>query len=308
MSKKRVLKKNFYFTNDGGIVFRQMIRGDLIAGRTGMTDPRKVNKNASQIKHRIISEYYQLKKQKEKRPNFIFLKDKWLKRYKNYPKSTYNTYKYNVETYLKNFEFPDNISKSRENAIRRDMNIFLRWCRRQGYKVDILKCATESEGRLRVLSEDELNNLFSIIKPIDLKDCFMFAYLTGSRRKEINAPKIEWLRQNNKGQYYLQVIKKGGYKRIIRINNDALNILKERNFVFWDYSTSWLTRRMSYYSKKANINDVIFHDLRRTFGYNLLVKGHDIAIVARLLGISIKVAEKHYTPLLTADIGDFTLY
>ena len=37
----------------------------------------------------------------------------------------------------------------------------------------------------------------------------MFAYLTGSRRKEINAPKVEWLRQNNKGQYYLQVIKKG---------------------------------------------------------------------------------------------------
>ena len=65
---------------------------------------------------------------------------------------------------------------------------------------------------------------------------------------------------------------------------------------------------MSYYSKKPNINDVIFHDLRRTFGYNLLVKGHDIAIVARLLGISIKVAEKHYTPLLTANIGDFTLY
>ena len=77
-----------------------------------------------------------------------------------------------------------------------------------------------------------------------------------------------------------------------------MRILEQRNFDFWSYSDDWLTRRYQYMAKKANIKDTILHDLRRIFGYKLLVGGTDIAIVARLLGIDIKVAYKHYTPLL----------
>ena len=52
-----------------------------------------------------------------------------------------------------------------------------------------------------------------------------------------------------------------------------------------------------------------FHDLRRTFGYNLITKMNmPIYKVSKLLGhTSVVTTEKHYAPLLATDIEDFTL-
>jgi len=315
--KGQKLKKNFYFTNDGSIQFRKMIRGDLITGRTGMTDPHEVNKQAEDIRHRLISEYYQLKKEKIKQPNFKLLIYKWLETKQGHRKGTIRTYKDNV-TYYINHGLPKNCSPSRVYGVRRDYNIFARWCKKQGYEVDVLDGETESEPRTRVLNDEELKRLWGACdmkdahwryknKHQDFKDCLQFIYYTGARRIEAKAPKKEWLRKNNNNDYYLEVIKKGGKKRIIRVNEQALAILKKRDFEFWNYEEQWLTKRYKYIARKGGLTDTHLHDLRRTFGYNLLVSGTDIAIVARLLGISIKVAYKHYTPLLVSEIDNFTL-
>ena len=317
MPKKSVkLAKNFYYNSSGSIEFRKMIRGELITGRTGITDPRKLNKLAPDIANRFINEHYQLKKPSKKQPQSRLLFKQFLisKQKQGCSHHTIRTYKTNIGKYLQDRipitrERNGNkfVSKSYQNAIRRDYNIFARWCQREGYDIKLLKGNVKSESRMRVLSESEFESIISVIPNTNLADCYKFIYYTGARRKEVHAPKSEWLRQNNKGDYYLQVIKKGGSPRIIRINNQALDILKKREFVFWDFSMDWITRAFKKYSNEVGITDVQVHDIRRTFGYNLLVNGIDIAIIARLLGISMKVAEEHYTPLLPANVEDFTI-
>ena len=50
------------------------------------------------------------------------------------------------------------------------------------------------------------------------------------------------------------------------------------------------------------------HDLRRTFGLNLIKQGMSIYKVSKLLGHrSVKTTEQHYAPLLTLEIEDFKL-
>ena len=51
-----------------------------------------------------------------------------------------------------------------------------------------------------------------------------------------------------------------------------------------------------------------FHDIRRTFGYNLIKSGWPIYQVSKLLGHSkISQTERNYAPLLVTDIKDFKL-
>ena len=51
-----------------------------------------------------------------------------------------------------------------------------------------------------------------------------------------------------------------------------------------------------------------FHDLRRTFGLNLIKQGRTIYEVSKLLGhSSVRTTEKHYAPLLVSEISDFKL-
>jgi len=282
-----------------------MLRGQLITGRTGLTDPHKLNKIATEIEHRIISEYYELKKPKKKQAHLNVLRDRFLIDKSHLSINTQKTYKSHLITFLDR-GLPKGKSKSHINAVRRDYNIFARWCQREGFDVKTIKGDLKSEARMRILTRSELDMILSEVVTTDFRDCIEFIYYTGARRKEVNAPKEEWLRKNDKGEYYLQVIKKGGYKRIIRINSQALEILKRRDFQFWGFGKQWLTRGFKMYSRNAGIDDVILHDLRRTFGYNILKKYRDISMVSRLLGISLAVADRHYTPLLPVDIEDFS--
>ena len=306
MRKKRVkLAKNFYYSSSGSIQFRKMVRGKLITGRTGITDPYEVNKLATDIANKFINEHYQLKKPEKKQGQPRVLLKKFLKYKEDQGKSiaTIKTYKSNINSYLDN-GIPVLKSKSFQNSVRRDYNIFARWCLSEGYSMVLIKGDTNSEARSRILTNDEFQSILSTIPLGDFRDCIEFIYFTGCRRKEANRPKIEWLRKTEKGDYYIEVIRKGGYKRIVRVFSQALEILEKRNYVFWDFDKQWLTRGFKIYSRRAGIEDVQLHDLRRTYGYNLLKGGQDIAIVAKLMGISVKVAEKHYTPLHPIDIAD----
>ena len=58
----------------------------------------------------------------------------------------------------------------------------------------------------------------------------------------------------------------------------------------------------------TTIKDERFHDLRRTFGLNLIKQGMSIYKVSKLLGHkSVSTTDKHYAPLLTVEIENFTL-
>ena len=59
---------------------------------------------------------------------------------------------------------------------------------------------------------------------------------------------------------------------------------------------------------RLDLQDARFHDLRRTFGYNLIKQGMPIYHLSKLLGhSSVVTTEKHYAPLMANDMGDFKL-
>ena len=296
----RKLKQNFYRRPDGSIQFRQMIRGELITGSTGMTDPYKVNKNATEIKHRIISDFYALKKEKTLNPKYKLLLVEYLRSKKSLSSETIKTYRVNISFYIRN-GLPHSCSKSRVNSVRRDWNIFARWCIKKGYQVTVLEGDTSSEGRTRVFNDKELRLILNKVKPLDFRSFVAFSYYTGMRRGELS--------RLNKAEIYKDYLICSGKsgRRVVKLNNQAISILMDRKNI-WEYNLEFITKKFKKELRRLGINGAVFHDLRRTFGYNLILSGMPIYNVSKLLGHkSVKTTEQHYAPLLPTQIEDFTL-
>jgi len=78
--------------------------------------------------------------------------------------------------------------------------------------------------------------------------------------------------------------------------------------LYWDYTKGFVSHKFKKEARRLGIPDIRFHDLRRTFGYNLIKQGMSIYKVSKLLGHkSVRTTEQHYAPLLTTDIDDFVL-
>ena len=76
----------------------------------------------------------------------------------------------------------------------------------------------------------------------------------------------------------------------------------------WDYKKDLITHKFKKEIRKLKIKNGRFHDIRRTFGYNLIKSGMSIYKVSKLLGhSSVNTTESHYAPLMTADIENFRL-
>ena len=96
-------------------------------------------------------------------------------------------------------------------------------------------------------------------------------------------------------------------KRLIKLNNQAQEILKRLDKI-WDYKSHFVSHKFKKEARRLGIPDIRFHDLRRTFGYNLIRQGRPIYEVSKLLGhSSVTTTERHYAPLLAVEIEDFTL-
>ena len=94
---------------------------------------------------------------------------------------------------------------------------------------------------------------------------------------------------------------------MIKLNSQAKDIIKMVN-PLWDYKKDYVTHRFKKEVRRLGIKNARFHDLRRTFGLNLIKQGMSIYKVGKLLGHkSVKTTEQHYAPLLTVEIEDFTL-
>ena len=96
-------------------------------------------------------------------------------------------------------------------------------------------------------------------------------------------------------------------KRIIKLNRQARRIIEEQNEL-WNYRRDFVSHKFKKEVRKLGIKNARFHDLRRTFGYNLIRQGRPIYEVSKLLGhSSVTTTERHYAPLLTTEIDDFIL-
>ena len=128
-----------------------------------------------------------------------------------------------------------------------------------------------------------------------------FAYYTGARSGEIRSLSIDSVLEDS-----LAVRGKTG-RRYIKLNTQAKNILQNRDQL-WDYSKEYVSHQFKKEVRRLNIRNARFHDLRRTFGLNLIKQGMSIYKVSKLLGHkSVRTTEQHYAPLLTVEIEDFEL-
>ena len=95
--------------------------------------------------------------------------------------------------------------------------------------------------------------------------------------------------------------------RYMKLNTQAQAILQQQ-IPLWSYRKDYVSHKFKKKVRRLGIKNARFHDLRRTFGLNLIKQGMSIYKVSKLLGhASVKTTEQHNAPLLTAGIGVFEL-
>ena len=185
----------------------------------------------------------------------------------------------------------------------RVINICWNWGMKQGLitKAYKLEGDTKGESRNRVLSGSELKTLLDEIKDNRFNLFVRFAYYTGARSGEIRS-----ISKENIFDKHIVAYGKSG-KRLIKLNTQAKEIL-DRLDELWDYTKDFVSHKFKKEARRLGIPDIRFHDLRRTFGYNIIRQGRPIYEVSKLLGhSSVTTTERHYAPLLATDIDDFIL-
>lgn len=202
------------------------------------------------------------------------------------------------ESVLNNFNgtFPDNKATEQTHKIR--INAVVNWGERNGYQTNQKKYSIKKAvARHRVFSEDEINIIITEFQPDKFRRFCEFAYQTGARSGEIRRLKPSNLKDGN-----LLVKGKTGWRTII-LNKRATELID-----WWDYCKENVSHRFKAQARKHLIGDARFHDLRRTFGYRLILNGMPIYQVSKLLGHkSVLTTERHYAPILPTDVGDFAL-
>ena len=160
---------------------------------------------------------------------------------------------------------------------------------------------TRGEPRQRTYSTKELKIMFGSIEPKSFNLFIQFAYYTGARSGEIRSISTENV-QND----YIVVRGKSG-RRNVKLNSQAKEIIRKKKHL-WEYNKDYVSHKFKKEVRRLGIKNARFHDLRRTFGLNLIKQGMSIYKVSKLLGHqSVKTTEQHYAPLLTVEIEDFKL-
>ena len=255
-----------------------------------------------QIEKQILSELISgVNEKKPQNLSFNNLVSKYLKYQRHdWANSTRKRNKELLKKYLVN-GFPDN-STTKAMTIR-----VINACNNWGFKHGLINKPIKIEGgskwesRNRVLSDSELKTLLDEIKDNRFNLFVRFAYYTGARSGEIRSISRENIFSN-----HIVAYGKSG-KRLIKLNHQAQEILDGLDEL-WDYTKDFVSHKFKKEARRLGIPDIRFHDLRRTFGYNLIRQGRPIYEVSKLLGhSSVTTTERHYAPLLTTEIDDFVL-
>ena len=233
--------------------------------------------------------------------SFSELVDRFLKGEHNWADSTYELNRYILTSHLEGKPLPVNPT-SRAIHIRH-----INQCWNWGLKHNLIQKAFKipgdivGESRIRVYSKQELKLMFKHINDGSFNSFVRLAYYSGARSGEIRA-----LSKENVLNESIIVYGKTG-RRIIKLNSQAKTIINDQKEL-WNYRKDYVSHHFKKEIRKLGIKDGRFHDLRRTFGLNLIKQGMSIYKVSKLLGhASVRTTEKHYAPLLTVEIEDFIL-
>ena len=153
--------------------------------------------------------------------------------------------------------------------------------------------------RERFLSEDEIRRLFAVLEtaPRDIKDLVHLSLYTGVRK--MNACGMRWQDLKLKERIWTIPDTKSGGSQAVSLTDQEVKILEARrkhlaqkgqlgNFVFpsnsksghlGDPKRSWTTIR-----RQAGIEDLHFHDLRRSLGAWMASGNANLALIKGALG------------------------
>ena len=279
-----------------------MFQRKRITRSLGTRSYKTARKLISQVEKQILSDMINGTKESNSGPlSFHQLADRYLV-FPNHDwsDSTRRRYRILLDNYVAG-GLPDNPT-TRAMTIR-----VVNSCNNWGFKHGLiskpvrLQGGSKWESRHRVLNKDELQLLFDEIKDERFNSFVRFAYYTGARAGEIRC-----LQRNSIFPKHLVVNGKSG-NRIIKLNSQAREILNKMDEL-WSYRRDFVSHKFKKEARRLGIPDIRFHDLRRTFGYNLIRQGRPIYEVSKLLGhSSVTTTERHYAPFLTTEIEDFVL-
>ena len=233
--------------------------------------------------------------------SFKQLTDLFLNANQHWSVNTRLLYERILNSYISGKILPDNPTS--KAIYRRHINCCWNWGIKNGLieKANKLTGDTIGEARDRVFNKKEIEQLTKGIKCPDFNRFVRFAYYTGARSSEIRSLRREMLKDD-----YIVAKGKTG-KRMVKLNSQAKKIIKEQNEL-WDYSKDFVSHKFKKECRKLGFKDARFHDLRRTFGYNLVRQGMSIYKVSKLLGhSSVTTTERHYAPLMATEIEEFVL-
>lgn len=148
----------------------------------------------------------------------------------------------------------------------------------------------------RFLTRSEYQKVLDLANPI-AKDRIIFLVNTGLRASEFASLKPDALFGNS-----ITITGKGRRRRTIPLNKSARSVLSTLELG----SRKALLQQFVKLAQKAKIPSFGPNALRHYFGTQLLLKGVPAAKVAKLMGNSVRVIEKHYAHILTADIANTT--
>jgi len=296
------LKSNLIQDQSGNIYYRKMIRGNRVIIPTYTKKISIANKLHSALEYQALIEHYSPKERKRYK-SFNQLVELYLKDNNvliRWTGQTKSVAEYILRKYAKTKKIPHNRESARTYQIR--INALLNWAEKKNYITDIKKMAIfPQKARQRVFTHRELNIIMNEFQDDNFQNFVRFAYYTGARRGEINS-----LKPNQIEPTQLKVKGKTGH-RLVKLNAQARTVLMEQDNL-WNYKADFITKKFKKNSRNLEIKDARFHDLRRTFGLNLIKSGMPIFKVSKLLGhSSVKITEQHYAPLLVSDIEDFTI-
>jgi integrase len=244
--------------------------------------------------------YSQLLNGKEKKDTpFKELVSKYLKYDHNWSKSTLEINKLKLTNYLR-YGLP--LNKTTKAMTIRIINGCNGWGVAQGYLQSYQKIPGGSnyDPRSRVYTKEELDILFNGVTPYHFNQFVQFAYYSGARSGEIRRiSRVDVLSE------YMIVDGKSG-RRTVKLASQARKILDKDPQ--WDYTKNYVQLTWGRNRRRLGLKDARMHDLRRTFGYNLIKQGRPIYEVSKLLGhSSVVTTEKHYAPLMATEIEEFVL-
>ena len=233
--------------------------------------------------------------------SFTELVERFLMAKHNWSNSTFKLNQYILTSNLNDKPLPVNPT-SRAIHIRH-INQCWNWGLKHNlvFKAHKIPGDIKGEARHRTFSNAELHAISNGINDSSFNSFVRFAYYTGARSGEIRSISTE-----NVLDGCIIVNGKTG-RRYVKLNSQAQEILENQD-PLWSYTKDFVSHKFKKEVRRLGIKNARFHDLRRTFGLNLIKQGMSIYKVSKLLGhASVRTTEQHYAPLLTVDIEDFKL-